>query len=668
MVLHQHLTNVLVKMDVYLNFVGFILHFLIIKTSCQISLPASSHEFYVTEIVRVKRQAGYVYNKPNIPFDLPSRPMNIPTQEPNIDRTHAQQMYYAYPVPAAGQSANTGYSSGSKVSSTASASNGGGYDYGSQRGSISGTQSSSSESSQNINSGITTSTGATGYNYGGATITTNAGQLTSLVSSQTINTGSSMTSSGSSSYQYGAPSSASGAGQAETQTGFMDNGAKTLTRQFSTDTSSAGYNYNVRVPIVDQTVDSYDSSSGGPTNTDVMSTVSNPSPTATSSVSSSYHYDTPSTGSSGSITGTTFTSSSESIQDSALSGFDKEVAVQPQTNFEQTSLNLGSTRTSLNSGSNQNLPGVTSIHYSYNPPSPSVSSTALASKISSSAHTSSSSGSTATSSVSTNYRYESPKGSVSNDDLSLTISTKAPDYLPPNAGASGSKLEAISVIRQPTDLNKPPSNSGVVNPFINKPSQSYIPPSFSTSLEPTVNSPSQTYVPSSNIGSAESFKGELSLSYGPPRGNVPSAPLVTQSYISPSISQQSGTQAAQLSNSYVPPTNAEKVVQQATYIPPSGDGSTRPSYRQPSQSYLTSSSSADATVQISSPSSGLNNNNIVAESNKNYLPPNNFSASVTSNVLVTGQSPNANYIPPSGLSNKQGTLFTPSATYLPPVV
>ncbi|KAI8421048.1 hypothetical protein MSG28_008177, partial [Choristoneura fumiferana] len=62
----------------------------------------------ICEDVRIKRQSGYVYNRPSISFDLPSRATAAPTagtQAPTVDRARgqgAQQMFYAYPAPAGG--------------------------------------------------------------------------------------------------------------------------------------------------------------------------------------------------------------------------------------------------------------------------------------------------------------------------------------------------------------------------------------------------------------------------------------------------------------------------------------------------------------------------------------------------------------------------------------
>ncbi|CAB3250405.1 unnamed protein product [Arctia plantaginis] len=71
--------------------------------------------------VRVRRQDGYVYNKPNISFDLPSQSTIESTQAPTVDRILEQQMYYAYPAPAGGDAINIGSTTGPIISTTAAA-------------------------------------------------------------------------------------------------------------------------------------------------------------------------------------------------------------------------------------------------------------------------------------------------------------------------------------------------------------------------------------------------------------------------------------------------------------------------------------------------------------------------------------------------------------------
>ncbi|XP_061704497.1 LOW QUALITY PROTEIN: zinc finger X-linked protein ZXDB-like [Cydia pomonella] len=102
----------------------------LILTLLHASLLVSS---VLSEDVRAKRQAGYVYNRPSISFDLPPRTTGAPTQgtqAPNVDRTRggAQQMFYAYPAPASG-SVDIGYSTtGSTAGTTTTTA--GGYSYG----------------------------------------------------------------------------------------------------------------------------------------------------------------------------------------------------------------------------------------------------------------------------------------------------------------------------------------------------------------------------------------------------------------------------------------------------------------------------------------------------------------------------------------------------------
>lgn len=136
------------------------------------AVPAQSASDFLDEVRggRARRQAGYVYEKPSVSFDLPSQSTPAPTQAPNVDRTLTQQMYYAYPVPATSDTANVGNTAGSAATATSAGSAAGsGYNYG-------------SSTSTNI-----------GYNYG-ATSTGN--QANSVY--QVANTGPQATGSGAS--------------------------------------------------------------------------------------------------------------------------------------------------------------------------------------------------------------------------------------------------------------------------------------------------------------------------------------------------------------------------------------------------------------------------------------------------------------------------------------
>lgn len=82
--------------------------------------------------VRIRRQDGYVYNKPNISFDLPSQSTTDSTQAPTFDRILEQQMYYAYPAPAGADGIKIGSTAGTKISTTATSASKGassGYTY-----------------------------------------------------------------------------------------------------------------------------------------------------------------------------------------------------------------------------------------------------------------------------------------------------------------------------------------------------------------------------------------------------------------------------------------------------------------------------------------------------------------------------------------------------------
>ncbi|KAM3967108.1 uncharacterized protein ACR2FA_011958 [Aphomia sociella] len=172
---------------------GIILLFLIssnVNTSF-IDIP----QYYTSENVRVKRQAGYVYDKPSISFDLPTRPSTVSTQAPTVNRIQEQQMYYAYPVPASGDTVNIGYSSstvGPTAATSSSSASAGGYNYAVQSAGASASQASSGgasgynyEAQNSATSGSQSTLGArsTGYNYNVPTSTT-----TSTIQSGSVST------------------------------------------------------------------------------------------------------------------------------------------------------------------------------------------------------------------------------------------------------------------------------------------------------------------------------------------------------------------------------------------------------------------------------------------------------------------------------------------------
>lgn len=173
-----------------------------------LSVPDS--QFYMTEEVRVKRQAGYVYNRPSVPFDLPARapsapapvPAPPPTQAPTVDRIQAQMMYYAYPAPPPAPA-----SGGAPAAANSPAAAGGssaGYNYGSQAQGAGVAQTGAVQSRGGVQAA-----GAAGYSYN--TPASNSGS--NAGSFQTSSSGSSQanagaqggTSSDSSGYSYEAP-------------------------------------------------------------------------------------------------------------------------------------------------------------------------------------------------------------------------------------------------------------------------------------------------------------------------------------------------------------------------------------------------------------------------------------------------------------------------------
>lgn len=128
--------------------------------------------------IRIRRQAGYVYDRPSLSFDLPSQTTvgSTSTQATTVDRISAQQMYYAYPAPA-GDSTSNGYSNTGTTGATSTSISGAtGYNYGAvAKNTATGTTGTADSSNYNIgysgsgSASTVTTGGSAGYNYGGAT-------------------------------------------------------------------------------------------------------------------------------------------------------------------------------------------------------------------------------------------------------------------------------------------------------------------------------------------------------------------------------------------------------------------------------------------------------------------------------------------------------------------
>lgn len=211
----------LTNMGIHLRFIIGVLYLTLLNSNVS---SVTVRETWTIQSLRVKRQEGYVYDKPSVSFDLPSRSTSEVTQTfstPSversqtsaIDRPQSQYMYYAYPVPSGGggDTVNIGYSSTSTSANTASVATGagasgggGGYNYEPSNAGISTTESnigsgqsgyssgastvapstiSSSGGGYNYESQTSTSSGPTGYNFnspgpivrsnqGGVTVTT----------------------------------------------------------------------------------------------------------------------------------------------------------------------------------------------------------------------------------------------------------------------------------------------------------------------------------------------------------------------------------------------------------------------------------------------------------------------------------------------------------------
>lgn len=196
-----------------------------------------SQELFVTEMIRVRRQAGYVYNKPSVSFDLPTRAPSVTatTQAPTVDRTQAQMMYYAYPVPAAGGNAgNNGASSGPTTGigggSMATASAGISRGYGASNAGQARPQFSPTSSFQ-TGSVQSSSGGSSGYDYSAQSVLN--GPVTTGSAQQSNNAGSS-------GYGYNAPS----AGGAQVSNNVESTQTSNSGSSQSGSTAGSGYEYN----------------------------------------------------------------------------------------------------------------------------------------------------------------------------------------------------------------------------------------------------------------------------------------------------------------------------------------------------------------------------------------------------------------------------------------
>ncbi|CAG9787346.1 unnamed protein product [Diatraea saccharalis] len=219
-----------------------LIHFLLIKTSL-LSVIAQKrvNKIWQPDNIRVKRQEGYVYDKPSVSFDLPTRPSTVATVVPSSDKTQSQYMFYAYPTPTKGpdDTVNIGFSTtgattagtGTLAPATIAAANIGvssstsgtvGYNYGAPRPGSPGPQSGLCTSGYNCdsvssNTGSTqassSTSGMTGYNYGTSNSVSTGSQSglcasgynCNTVSSNTGSTQSSSPTSGITGYNYGTP-------------------------------------------------------------------------------------------------------------------------------------------------------------------------------------------------------------------------------------------------------------------------------------------------------------------------------------------------------------------------------------------------------------------------------------------------------------------------------
>lgn len=144
--------------------------------------------YKLSDLYRIRRQAGYIYNKPNIAFNLPSAQSTSTSPEPSSIRTQAQQMYYAYPVPSSSASGsndvvNIGFSSTASTGAPGSTTGTSGYNYETQRISSNNGGNSGSYAST-VTAGVLTQSAPriTGYGYGTPSPTSTVGSTSLLTS------------------------------------------------------------------------------------------------------------------------------------------------------------------------------------------------------------------------------------------------------------------------------------------------------------------------------------------------------------------------------------------------------------------------------------------------------------------------------------------------------
>lgn len=161
-------------METCRQFVFLLIHLFFVGVT---SLLFPSNAAIGVNTIRIRRQAGYVYDRPSLSFDLPSQTTvgSTSTQATTVDRISAQQMYYAYPVPAGGSTSN-GYSKTGTTGATSTATSGAtGYNYdAAAKNTVTGTTGTADPSNYNIgysgsgSASTVTSGGSAGYNYGSA--------------------------------------------------------------------------------------------------------------------------------------------------------------------------------------------------------------------------------------------------------------------------------------------------------------------------------------------------------------------------------------------------------------------------------------------------------------------------------------------------------------------
>lgn len=678
-------------MEFNLKKVKLLFFFFIFEASSQLfPIQPSSHEFYVTEIVRVKRQAGYVYDKPSKLFNLPSKSSNAPTETTNVDRTQEQYMYYAYPVPS-----DDSFPKPRQLSSTSgSTSNlGSGYNYGTSTN-IGAPRTTSTSGTISSDSSASILQTASGYNYNSPSRSIGSGQI-STASRSTA------TSSVSVGYGYGAPSSTD-SGQADINLSSQDaNEGATETDSDQTNGKSAGYGYNT--PAVSSVQRSTQTNSGysltvtnsinsgygappgsfieGTTNSNyedqssadlpaadrsssvlpnansLMSgysydvslkggqpTKSSSTSSATSSVSTNYNYDLPVANNQGTVD--TFTSApqylppTEGVRSGVVTGANDD-------NFKRnTANNYGSSDSIVGYNENNNLNvgmgdrttdyGTGDVRQSTNNGDPNYN----IRNVGYGSNTEKSNSLTISSDV-------GHSGSETSDfgGYAPTRGTNEPFGFNDNLSSSVSVLSAGAAS---------PDSAAITNSSLEKPTNTYVPNSSPSKIKPLP--PSQTYISSlkNSIDSSPPFSGDTSAQ-----------PVVKPSgaYIrSSSVSNIPSSLSSSSKPSNVPIQN---------YIESSRDV-IRP--LAPLESYIPSSKSFNLNTPGQSyvPSISKNPGPAISQPSANYSPQNIKSLNSLSQVYVpqtrspisAGQ-PSANYVP-QVRDTQRPTLKTPSLNYIPP--